>query len=154
MLRVPIMGEREGVLGVKIGLRFLNPPRFLRQELLTPFPGELSLTFVLGLRGSKRRLGTSQESTSDRLGRAPQGLRPSGERLMFVRRWQVRSGVWRWEAGGGSGGVRRPVAQARASWTRLHFQGPANESRGNGVCAGTGQPKSTTLNYERIAAAY
>lgn len=66
-----LWGEREGMLGVKIGLGFLNPPRFLRQELLTPFPGEMSLTVVLSLRGTKRRLRTSQESTSDRLGRAP-----------------------------------------------------------------------------------
>lgn len=41
------------MLVVKIGFGFLKLPRFLRQELLTPFPGELSLTFVFGLKNKE-----------------------------------------------------------------------------------------------------
>lgn len=42
------------MLAMKIGLGFLNPPRFLGPERLIPFPGEPSLTSVLGLRGTKK----------------------------------------------------------------------------------------------------
>lgn len=70
--------NREDVLVVKIGLGFLNLPRFLRQELLTPFPGELSLTFVLGLRGTKTRLRTPQESSIRQTGRSSSGAAAIG----------------------------------------------------------------------------
>lgn len=47
---------------IEIELSFLNLPRFLGQELLTPDPlGELSLTLVLGLRGTKRTFRVSHE---------------------------------------------------------------------------------------------
>lgn len=57
------MGKWKKVPVEKIGFGFLKLPRFLKQEVLTPFPGELSLTFVFGLKGTKRKLRTSQESS-------------------------------------------------------------------------------------------
>lgn len=80
------------MLVVKIGFGFLKLPRFLRQELLTPFPGELSLTFVFGLKRTKRKLRTSQESSIRQIWKGSAGAAAVGEEADICQ--MLASPVW------------------------------------------------------------
>lgn len=87
-------------------------------------PRKPNVTFVLVLRGTKRKLRASQESS---VRRTRKGSSEAAAREQDADVCQMLAGTV-WSVG-------------RASRTCLHFQGPPHEPRGNGVCADPG-PKS------------
>lgn len=102
-----------------------EPAQVPRARTTSPrFPRELNVTFMLILRGTKRKLRASQQSSIRRIRKGFPGAAVLEQEADACQ--MLASTVWR---GGG------------ASRTRLHFQGSPHESRGNGVCAGTGSAK-------------
>lgn len=131
------------MLMMKVGLGFLNPPRFLGQELLIPFPGELSLTSVFGLRGTKETHDVPGKQHQADRGGLPRargwGGVPISERLMFVRCWQAQSR----EDGERRESRLEPFIPAFA------FRGHLMSPHEMGCVQARGHPESTTLHLRR-----
>lgn len=127
------MCRRKEIQVIEIELSFLNLPRFLGQELLTPDPlGELSLTLVLGLRGTKRTFRVSHERNfrQTRKG-SPEPRAPKRESDVCQILVSTVKGV---------GGT---------SWTSLYFEEAPNEPKGNGACADTGSARKSHTRSEK-----